>query len=171
MTFSHVGERTVVRHAYSTSPLMLLNPQNHSAAAWVYLASYGGGLVGGDALRIDIDVQRGAAAVISTQASTKIHRSAQGASQQVRGLVADDALLDVAGGDKIPRKGGRGITQSDLLVINKTDLAPLMGADLSVMDRDAYKMRSGGQLVFAQATHDVGVDAVDHILNTWRAAL
>jgi urease accessory protein len=96
MTFTRVGERTVVRHAFSTSPLKLLNPQNHSAAAWVYLASYGGGLVGGDALRIDIDVERGAAAVISTQASTKVYRSVQGASQQLRADVADDALLVLA---------------------------------------------------------------------------
>ncbi len=96
MTFSRVGERTVVRQAYSTSPLKLLNPQNHSAAAWVYLASYGGGLVGGDALRIDIVVERGAAAVISTQASTKVYRSARGASQQLRAGVADDALLVLA---------------------------------------------------------------------------
>src|SRR5260370_8394377 len=83
LTFSRVGQRTVVRRAFSTSPLKLLNPQNHSAAAWVYLASYGGGLVGGDALRIDIDVERGAAAVISTQPSTKVYPSAQGASQQL----------------------------------------------------------------------------------------
>src|SRR5271166_1283194 len=53
-------------------------------------------------------------------------------------------VIDVAGGDKVPRKGGPGITQSDLLVINKTDLAPYVGADLNVMDRDARKMRSGG---------------------------
>ncbi|MGZ4809027.1 MAG: urease accessory protein UreG [Thermoanaerobaculia bacterium] len=80
-------------------------------------------------------------------------------------------VIDVAGGDKIPRKGGPGITQSDLLVINKTDLAPLVGADLSVMDRDANRMRSGGPIVFAQATHDVGVDAVvDHILLLWQTA-
>jgi urease accessory protein len=80
-------------------------------------------------------------------------------------------VIDVAGGDKIPRKGGPGITQSDLLVINKTDLASLVGADLSVMDRDAYAMRSGGPVVFAQAVHDVGVDdVVDHILRTWQAA-
>jgi urease accessory protein len=50
-------------------------------------------------------------------------------------------VIDVAGGDKIPRKGGPGITRSDLLVINKTDLAPHVGADLNVMDRDARKMR------------------------------
>ena len=53
-------------------------------------------------------------------------------------------MIDVAGGDKIPRKGGPGITQSDLLVINKTDLAPLVGADLEVMARDAARMRGDG---------------------------
>jgi len=50
-------------------------------------------------------------------------------------------VIDVAGGDKIPRKGGPGITQSDLLIINKTDLAGIVGADLGVMERDARKMR------------------------------
>lgn len=49
--------------------------------------------------------------------------------------------IDVSGGDKIPRKGGPGITQSDLLVINKTDLAEIVGADLDVMDRDSRRMR------------------------------
>src|SRR5262249_42598250 len=59
-------------------------------------------------------------------------------------------VIDVAGGDKVPRKGGPGITQSDLLVINKTDLAPLVRASLEVMDRDAKKMRGDGPTVFAQ---------------------
>jgi urease accessory protein len=80
-------------------------------------------------------------------------------------------VIDVAGGDKVPRKGGPGITQSDLLVINKTDLAPLVGADLSVMERDAKKMRGEGPLVFAQARHDVAVDDIArHIVAAWRAA-
>ena len=69
-------------------------------------------------------------------------------------------VIDVAGGDKVPRKGGPGITQSDLLVINKTDLAPLVGADLGVMDRDARRMRGAGPTVFAQVTHGVGVDEI-----------
>jgi urease accessory protein len=86
----------VIRRAFSTSPLKLLNPQNHGSAAWVYLASYGGGLVGGDALRLDIEVERGAAAVISTQASTKVYRSPRGASQHLRADVADGALLVLA---------------------------------------------------------------------------
>ena len=58
-------------------------------------------------------------------------------------------VIDVAAGDKIPRKGGPGITRSDLLVINKIDLAPLVGADLGVMDRDARKMRGERPFVFA----------------------
>ena len=57
-------------------------------------------------------------------------------------------VIDVSAGDKIPRKGGPGITRSDLLVINKTDLAPLVGADLDVMDRDARKMRGDRPFLF-----------------------
>jgi urease accessory protein len=69
-------------------------------------------------------------------------------------------VIDVAGGDKVPRKGGPGITQSDLLVVNKTDLAPAVGADLGVMARDAAKMRGAGPVVFAQVTRGVAVDAI-----------
>ncbi len=73
-------------------------------------------------------------------------------------------VIDVAGGDKIPRKGGPGITQSDLLVINKTDLAPAVGADLGVMERDARAMRGGGPFVFAQVKHGPGVaEIIDHL--------
>ncbi len=69
-------------------------------------------------------------------------------------------VIDVSGGDKIPRKGGPGITQSDLLVINKTDLAQIVGADLDVMARDSKKMRGPGPFVFAQVKNGVGVDAI-----------
>ncbi|KAI5804873.1 CobW/HypB/UreG, nucleotide-binding domain-containing protein [Pyronema omphalodes] len=79
--------------------------------------------------------------------------------------------IDVSGGDKIPRKGGPGITQSDLLVVNKTDLAELVGADLNVMDSDARKMREGGPTIFAQVKNGKNVDAiVDMILSAWRAS-
>src|SRR6185295_355036 len=78
-------------------------------------------------------------------------------------------VIDVAGGDKIPRKGGPGLTQSDLLVINKTDLAPAVGADLQVMERDARKMRGSGPFVFAQVKNGVGLDEIiDHILHAWQ---
>jgi urease accessory protein len=66
-------------------------------------------------------------------------------------------VIDVSAGDKIPRKGGPGITRSDLLVINKTDLAPLVGASLEVMDRDAKKMRGERPFVFAQVKAGKGV--------------
>jgi urease accessory protein len=81
-------------------------------------------------------------------------------------------VIDVAGGDKVPRKGGPGITQSDLLVINKVDLAPHVGADLAVMDRDARRMRGEGPTVFAQVNRGVGVpEIVGHVLAAWRSAL
>ncbi len=81
-------------------------------------------------------------------------------------------VIDVAGGDKVPRKGGPGITQSDLLVINKTDLAPHVGADLAVMARDAKAMRHDGPTVFAQVTKGVGLDdIIANIITAWRATL
>jgi len=81
-------------------------------------------------------------------------------------------VIDVSGGDKIPRKGGPGITQSDLLVINKTDLAPLVGADLDVMGRDAKRMRGEGPTIFAQVKNDVGVDEiVNQVVATWERAI
>lgn len=69
-------------------------------------------------------------------------------------------VIDVAGGDKIPRKGGPGITQSDLLVINKTDLAEAVGADLSVMKRDTLAMRGDGPWLFAQVKNGDGVSRI-----------
>jgi urease accessory protein len=63
-------------------------------------------------------------------------------------------VIDVAGGDKVPRKGGPGITRSDLLVINKTDLAPLVGADLAVMARDAVAVRGQRPTVFTSLVAD-----------------
>jgi urease accessory protein len=81
-------------------------------------------------------------------------------------------VIDVAGGDKVPRKGGPGITQSDLLVINKTDLAPHVGASLEVMARDAAKMRGDGPVVFAQATKGVAIDSVvTHVLAARKRAI
>src|SRR5437899_12973949 len=69
-------------------------------------------------------------------------------------------VIDVAEGEKIPRKGGPGIPRSDLLVINKIDLAPYVGADLAVMDRDAKKQRGARPLVFTNLRTGEGVDAI-----------
>jgi urease accessory protein len=73
-------------------------------------------------------------------------------------------LIDVAAGEEIPRKGGPGITRSDLLVINKTDLAPHVGASLDVMQRDAAKMRGDKPFVFTNLKEGAGVDTIVRFL-------
>ncbi len=69
-------------------------------------------------------------------------------------------VIDVAAGEEIPRKGGPAITRSDILVINKTDLAPHVGADLGVMERDAARMRGALPTVFAKLKHREGIDEI-----------
>ena len=73
-------------------------------------------------------------------------------------------VIDVSAGDKIPRKGGPGITRSDLLVVNKVDLAPLVGADLSVMDRDSRAMRGDRPFVFSNLKAGDGVEEIADFL-------
>ena len=69
-------------------------------------------------------------------------------------------VIDVAQGEKIPRKGGPGVTRSDLLVINKTDLAPMVGASLEVMARDSERMRKGGKFLFTNLMSQEGLEDV-----------
>jgi urease accessory protein len=69
-------------------------------------------------------------------------------------------VIDVAGGDKIPRKGGPGVTRSSLLIINKIDLAPYVGASLEVMDRDSKKMRAARPFLFTDLKTGIGLDKV-----------
>ena len=73
-------------------------------------------------------------------------------------------VIDVAAGEEIPRKGGPAITKSDILVINKADLAPHVGASLEVMERDARRMRAGKPFVFAEVRHGKGVDEIVDLL-------
>ncbi|QFT74893.1 urease accessory protein UreG [Ruegeria sp. THAF33] len=73
-------------------------------------------------------------------------------------------VIDVAAGEEIPRKGGPAITKSDILIINKTDLAPHVGASLEVMERDATRMRKGRPFVFSALRHRTGVDAIVSLL-------
>jgi urease accessory protein len=75
-------------------------------------------------------------------------------------------VIDVAAGDKIPRKGGPGITKSDLLIINKIDLAPMVGASLDVMDRDAKKMRNERPFVFSNLKTGEGLDTIVKFIET-----
>jgi urease accessory protein len=76
-------------------------------------------------------------------------------------------VIDVAAGDKIPRKGGPGITKSDLLVINKIDLAPFVGADLAIMERDARKMRGEKPFVFTNLKVQHGLSAITDFIQTY----
>jgi urease accessory protein len=81
-------------------------------------------------------------------------------------------VIDVAGGDKIPRKRGPGLILADLLVINKTDLAPYVGADLAVMERDARLVRGDGPFLFTDCRVGLGIEAVvDHLLRARQAHL
>jgi urease accessory protein len=80
-------------------------------------------------------------------------------------------VIDVAGGDKVPRKGGPGVTRSDLLVINKTDLAPFVGADLAVMARDAGAVRGGRPTLFISLVADPAATEVAAWVHTVRGAL
>ena len=73
-------------------------------------------------------------------------------------------VIDVAAGDKIPRKGGPGITKSDLLVINKIDLAPHVGASLDIMERDAKKMRGEKPFIFTSLKNGVGTDQIEQFI-------
>ena len=75
-------------------------------------------------------------------------------------------VIDVSAGDKIPRKGGPGITKSDLLIINKIDVAPLVGADLGVMDRDAKKMRGQKPFVFSNLKDKTGLNSIVEFIVT-----
>ena len=75
-------------------------------------------------------------------------------------------VIDVSAGDKIPRKGGPGITKSDLLIINKIDIAPYVGADLSVMDRDAKKMRGEKPFIFSNLKAGTGVTQIVRFIET-----
>ena len=88
-----------------------------------------------------------------------------------RGLVDVQLfVIDVAGGDKVPRKGGPGVTSSDLLVVNKTDLADRVGADLGVMARDAARMRGAGPVLFTSLTDDPSAHDVAAWLEDARAS-
>ena len=88
-----VGTRSVVSRAFAESPLKLLTPKNHGSAAWVYTSTYGGGLVDGDTLALRVHVAKGAEAVLSTQASTKVYRSPHGTRFDLTAQIDDDGTL------------------------------------------------------------------------------
>lgn len=91
----HDGVRSVVTRARAASPLRLLMPKNDGSAAWIYTSTFGGGLVGGDCIDLDVDVGPGAACLLSTQSSTKVYRSRSGAESRLSARVAAGGFLAI----------------------------------------------------------------------------
>jgi urease accessory protein len=90
------GSRSVAARVYATSPLRLLTPRNNGHAAWIYSSTYGGGFVDGDRMALHVDVEAGASAMLSTQASTKVYRSPRGTSAELRARIGCGGLLVLA---------------------------------------------------------------------------
>ena len=95
LAVAHHGAGSVVTSARASSPLRLLLPKNRGAAAWVFTSTYGGGLVGGDRIALDVDVGPGAACFVSTQASTKVYRSPSVAESRLAARVAREGFLAI----------------------------------------------------------------------------
>src|SRR5438270_777797 len=127
LEFADVCGKTVLTRAFTTSPLKVLNPSHAGRSAWAYLATYGGGLVDGDTLAVHVDAGRGAAALVATQASTKVYRSPRGATQTLFAHVADDGLL-VLLPDPVTCFSGARYRQEQHVLLDP-------GADLVLVDR------------------------------------
>ena len=95
LRFARSGSRTILERSFATSPVKVFTTRNHGDACWVYCATLGGGFVGGDEVRMTLDVRQGARALVTTQASTKVYRSTRPASQSISAVIEDDALLAV----------------------------------------------------------------------------
>ena len=141
LEFTRVGRRTVLTRALAVSPLKVLNPGHAGASAWAYLATYGGGLVGGDALDVQVTVRRGATALLATQASTKVYRSPVGAQHTLRAEVADGGLLMVLP-DPVTCFAGSSYRQQQRIRLEA-------GANLVLVDRlTAGRVESGERWLF-----------------------
>ena len=131
----------MLTRAIAASPLRLLHPHNSGSAAWVYAATYGGGLLGGDAIDLDVTVGHGASAMLSTQASTKVYRADVPASQRLHARVADDSLLVLLPDPVTP------FASSQYVQEQRLDIAA--GANLIAVDwMTAGRMSSGERWQF-----------------------
>jgi urease accessory protein len=137
-----VNGRSVAAQVYATSPLRLLTPANHGHAAWIFTSSLGGGLVDGDRVAIRVRVEEGAAAYLSTQASTKVYKSRQGTVADLCASIGPEALL-VATPDPVVCFAGAHYTQTQ-----QFEVAP--GGGLIVLDWfTSGRHRSGERWAFA----------------------
>jgi urease accessory protein len=131
---ARVDRRSVVRRAYATSPLRWLTPRNHGPAAWVYASSHGGGLVGGDTLRLTVSIGAGASAFVSSQASTKIYRSDDRSSAELEATVSAGGHL-VLWPDPVVCYAGSTFRQTQC--VDLTDDAALILVDTMTSGRRA----------------------------------
>jgi urease accessory protein len=155
--FASVGGRTVLTRAYAASPLKILNPDSASTSARVYLATYGGGLVDGDAIDVHIDVGPGAAALVTTQAATKVYRSPRGTSQTVNAHVSDEALL-VLLPDPVACFAAARYTQQQQILLEPR-------ANLVLVDRlTAGRIESGERWLFDEFTSRTFIRRGDRLL-------
>lgn len=95
LAFARSGSRTMLARSFATSPVKVFTTRNRGGACWVYCATLGGGFVGGDEVRLTLDVRQDARALVTTQASTKVYRSTRPASQAISAVIEDGALLAV----------------------------------------------------------------------------
>ena len=160
--FHKVRGITVLTRAVAASPLRLLHPKNSGSAAWVYAATFGGGLLGGDAIALDVTVGADASALLSTQASTKVYRSEASSSQHLRAHVDDEGLLVLLPDPVTPFAASR---YSQEQHIDLSDTASLVAVDWMTAGRvnsgerwqfTSYAsrtwLRRGGRLVLHDAT-------------------
>jgi len=135
LAFERGRGATVVRTALATSPVRILIPNNHGSAAWAFLASFGGGLVDGDRLDVDVEVAPSASALLGTQGFTKVYRSPNGCSQRLVARVADAATLAVVPDPVVCFAGARYAQRIDV------DLA----RDASVLLLEGYTCGRSGR--------------------------
>jgi len=124
IVFDVVARKTAIASLRARAPLKLLAPRNHGVARWAVVSTYGGGLVDGDVIALDVKVKRGARALVGTQASTKVYRSPRGhARQTFVADVDDDALLVVAPDPLVPFAGARYEQRSTIRLAPRASLA------------------------------------------------
>jgi len=124
LAFEIVGDRTVVSSVRASAPLKLLTPKNHGDARWTFVATYGGGLVDGDAIALDVKVGEGAKALIGTQASTKVYKCPAGeATQALEARVERGGLLVVAPDPLVPFTDARYAQRATIRLAEGASLA------------------------------------------------
>ena len=148
-----VGSRSVVRGCFATSPLRILTPRNHGHAAWAYTSTLGGGLVDDDRVRLHIEVETGAAAVLSTQGETRVYRSPRGCQSELIAQVKDGALLAVLPDPTVCFADARYSQRTEIAVAPK---GALVLADILVAGRTARGERWAFKRYAAELTLRMG---------------